>query len=137
MKEKLKGEKESKDSKMLTRNGRERSEGDEDKTLVKDIIRDTLLGHEYARFLALFPLTARVSTQEESTLDLLRRCGGLDGFVNSVKKLQRRAISSKRLKEECDTHDLKRHCSIVFQFLMKMSRIIEIVAACNIVFVLT
>ncbi|XP_022868461.1 uncharacterized protein LOC111387866 isoform X4 [Olea europaea var. sylvestris] len=79
--------------------------------------------------------------------------GGLDGFVNSVKKLQRREICSKRdrafsmsnaqerfrnilLQEEYDTHDPKGHCSMVLPFLTKRSQIIEIVAAHDIVFAL-
>ncbi|KAI3731207.1 hypothetical protein L1987_62392 [Smallanthus sonchifolius] len=79
--------------------------------------------------------------------------GGVDGFVNSVKKLQRREICSKRdrgfrtceaqerfrnirLQEEYDTHDPKGHCSMVLPFLKKRSKIIEIVAACDIVFAL-
>nr|GME13458.1 UDP-N-acetylglucosamine--N-acetylmuramyl-pyrophosphoryl-undecaprenol N-acetylglucosamine transferase like [Ipomoea batatas] len=105
-----------------------------------------------------------------------RRRGGVDGFVNSVKKLQRREISSKLdrafsmkdaqerfprfvsvmatpndpwLKwfkvrpprwldpmEEYDTHDPKEHCAITLPFLKKRSRIIEIVAAHDIVFAL-
>ncbi|XP_062092273.1 uncharacterized protein LOC133798098 isoform X2 [Humulus lupulus] len=81
------------------------------------------------------------------------RVGGVDGFVNSVKKLQRREISSKRdraftmsdaqerfrnirLQEEYDTHDPKGHCSMVLPFLRKRSKIIEIVAARDIVFAL-
>ncbi|CAH1430738.1 unnamed protein product [Lactuca virosa] len=79
--------------------------------------------------------------------------GGVDGFVNSVKKLQRREICSKRdrafrmcdaqerfrnirLQEEYDTHDPKGHCSMVLPFLKKRSKIIEIVAARDIVFAL-
>ncbi|KAL0401059.1 UNVERIFIED_CONTAM: hypothetical protein Slati_4135800 [Sesamum latifolium] len=79
--------------------------------------------------------------------------GGLDGFVNSVKKLQRREISSKRdrafsmsdaqerfrnirLQEEYDTHDPKGYCSLSLPFLKKRSKIIEIVAARDIVFAL-
>ncbi|KAG8390197.1 hypothetical protein BUALT_Bualt01G0058500 [Buddleja alternifolia] len=79
--------------------------------------------------------------------------GGLDGFVNSVKKLQRREISSKRdrsfsmsdaqerfrnisLQEEYDTHDPKGYCSMSLPFLKKRSKIIEIVAAHDIVFAL-
>ncbi|XP_019192186.1 PREDICTED: uncharacterized protein LOC109186591 isoform X1 [Ipomoea nil] len=82
-----------------------------------------------------------------------RRRGGVDGFMNSVKKLQRREISSKldrafsmkdaqerfrniRLQEEYDTHDPKEHCAITLPFLKKRSRIIEIVAAHDIVFAL-
>ncbi|TQD96219.1 hypothetical protein C1H46_018128 [Malus baccata] len=81
------------------------------------------------------------------------RIGGVDGFVNSVKKLQRREISSKRdraftmsdaqerfrnirLQEEYDTHDPKGHCAMVLPFLRKRSKIIEIVAARDIVFAL-
>ncbi|KAL8224054.1 hypothetical protein R6Q57_019529 [Mikania cordata] len=79
--------------------------------------------------------------------------GGVDGFVNSVKKLQRREICSKkdrgfrmcdaqerfrniRFQEEYDTHDPKGHCSMVLPFLKKRSKIIEIVAAHDIVFAL-
>ncbi|KAL6509395.1 hypothetical protein OROGR_022705 [Orobanche gracilis] len=95
--------------------------------------------------------------------------GGLDGFVNSVKKLQRREISSKRdrsfsmsdaqerfrnirlqgdiqyllmanrvtvVQEEYDTHDPKGFCSMLLPFLKKRSKIIEIVAARDIVFAL-
>jgi WD40 repeat protein len=79
--------------------------------------------------------------------------GGGDGFVNSVKKLQRREICSKRdrafsmsdaqerfrnirLQEEYDTHDPKGHCALVLPFLKKRSKIIEIVAARDIVFAL-
>nr|GMC96611.1 UDP-N-acetylglucosamine--N-acetylmuramyl-pyrophosphoryl-undecaprenol N-acetylglucosamine transferase like [Ipomoea batatas] len=82
-----------------------------------------------------------------------RTRSGIDGFVNSVKKLQRREISSKRdrafsmsdaqerfrnirLQEEYDTHDPKGHCAMVLPFLKKRSKIIEIVAACDIVFAL-
>lgn len=77
----------------------------------------------------------------------------VDGFVNSVKKLQRREICSKRdrafsmsnaqerfrnmrLMEEYDTHDPKGHCSLVLPFLMKRTKVIEIVAARDIVFAL-
>ncbi|XP_047316157.1 uncharacterized protein LOC124919846 isoform X2 [Impatiens glandulifera] len=76
---------------------------------------------------------------------------GVDGFVNSVKKLQRREICSKRdrafivndaqerfrniqLQEEYDTHDPK---GTVLSFLKKRSKIIEIVASHDIVFALT
>ncbi|KAK9196330.1 hypothetical protein WN943_004458 [Citrus x changshan-huyou] len=76
-----------------------------------------------------------------------------DGFVNSVKKLQRREICSKRdrafsisnaqerfrnmhLVEEYDTHDPKGHCPFVLPFLMKRTKVIEIVAARDIVFAL-
>ncbi|XP_016166649.1 uncharacterized protein LOC107609277 [Arachis ipaensis] len=79
--------------------------------------------------------------------------GGTDGFLNSVKKLQRREISSKRtrgfsmsdaqerfrnirLQEEYDTHDPKGRPSVVLPFLRKRSKIIEIVAARDIVFAL-
>ncbi|KAL7146657.1 hypothetical protein ABFS83_06G056000 [Erythranthe nasuta] len=78
--------------------------------------------------------------------------GGLDGFVNSVKKLQRREISSKRDRsfsmsdaqerfrnirlQEYDTHDPKGYCSMSLPFLKKRSKIIEIVAARDIVFAL-
>ncbi|KAK4746213.1 hypothetical protein SAY87_012525 [Trapa incisa] len=80
-------------------------------------------------------------------------CSGPDGFINSVRKLQRREISSKRdrafsmtdaqerfrnirLQGEYDTHDPKGHCSMVLSFLKKRSKIIEIVAARDIVFAL-
>uniref|UniRef100_A0A1D1Z661 Lissencephaly-1 n=1 Tax=Anthurium amnicola TaxID=1678845 RepID=A0A1D1Z661_9ARAE len=76
-----------------------------------------------------------------------------DGFVNSVKKLQRREICSKRdrsfsvsnaqerfrniqLQEEFDTHDPKGHSFLLLPFLRKRSRIVEIVAARDIVFAL-
>ncbi|XP_039027814.1 uncharacterized protein LOC120161667 [Hibiscus syriacus] len=82
-----------------------------------------------------------------------KKRGRADGFVNSVKKLQRREICSKRhrafsitdaqerfrnirLQEEYDTHDPKGHCSMVLSFLRKRSKIIEIVAARDIVFAL-
>ncbi|CAI9091932.1 OLC1v1027053C1 [Oldenlandia corymbosa var. corymbosa] len=82
-----------------------------------------------------------------------KRPRGLDGFVNSVKKLQRREISSRRdrafsmsdaqerfrnirLQEEYDTHDPKGHTAVVLPFLRKRSKIIEIVAARDIVFAL-
>nr|XP_043613291.1 uncharacterized protein LOC122585237 [Erigeron canadensis] len=82
-----------------------------------------------------------------------KRARGSDGFMNSVKKLQRREICSKRdrsfricdaqerfrnilLQEEYDTHDPKGQCSMVLPFLKKRSRIIEIVAARDIVFAL-
>ncbi|WCJ27896.1 Transducin/WD40 repeat-like superfamily protein [Euphorbia peplus] len=75
------------------------------------------------------------------------------GFVNTVKKLQRREISSRRdrafsmsnaqerfrnmrLREEYDTHDPKGHCQVVLPFLMKRTKVIEIVAARDIVFAL-
>ncbi|CAH2058803.1 unnamed protein product [Thlaspi arvense] len=76
-----------------------------------------------------------------------------DGFINSVKKLQRREISSRmdrgfsistaqerfrnmRLVEQYDTHDPKGHCSVALPFLMKRTKVIEIVAARDIVFTL-
>ncbi|KAL3650370.1 hypothetical protein CASFOL_006773 [Castilleja foliolosa] len=79
--------------------------------------------------------------------------GGLDGIVNSVRKLQRREISSKRdrsftmsdaqerfrnirLQEEYDTHDPKGFCPLSLPFLKKRSKVIEIVAARDIVFAL-
>ncbi|XP_073016480.1 uncharacterized protein [Primulina eburnea] len=79
--------------------------------------------------------------------------GGFDVLVNSVRKLQRREISSKRdrgfsmsdaqerfrhirLQEEYDTHDPKGYCSLMLPFLKKRSKIIEIVAARDIVFAL-
>ncbi|KAL8154365.1 hypothetical protein V2J09_012125 [Rumex salicifolius] len=82
-----------------------------------------------------------------------RRPREIDGFVNSVKKLQRREICSKRdrafsmsnaqerfrnicLQEEYDTHDPKGHCFTVLPFLRKRSKIIEIVAAHDIIFAL-
>ncbi|KAJ6699327.1 hypothetical protein OIU79_012564 [Salix purpurea] len=82
-----------------------------------------------------------------------KKRGRSDGFLNSVKKLQRREISSKpdrsfsitnaqerfrnmRLMEEYDTHDLKGHCSVVLPFLMKRTKVIEIVAAQDIIFAL-
>ncbi|MBA0808751.1 hypothetical protein Gohar_024463 [Gossypium harknessii] len=82
-----------------------------------------------------------------------KKRGRPDAFVNSVKKLQRREICSKphrafsvtdaqerfrniRLQEEYDTHDPKGHCSMVLPFLRKRSKIIEIVAAQDIVFAL-
>ncbi|XP_015575785.2 uncharacterized protein LOC8276642 isoform X2 [Ricinus communis] len=83
-----------------------------------------------------------------------RGIGGIDNkFVNSVNKLHRREICSKRhraftvtdaqdrfrnirLQEEYDTHDPKGHCSMVLPFLRKRSKIIEIVAARDIVFAL-
>ncbi|KAM5560783.1 hypothetical protein ABKV19_021765 [Rosa sericea] len=81
-----------------------------------------------------------------------KRAAG-DGFVNSVKKLQRREICSKRdrafgmsnaqerfrnmhLMEEYDTHDPKGHLSPKLPFLMKRTKVIEIVAARDIVFAL-
>ncbi|XP_008804634.1 uncharacterized protein LOC103717871 [Phoenix dactylifera] len=83
---------------------------------------------------------------------LARKRPRADGFVNSVKKLQRREISSKRdrafsmsnaqerfrniqLQEEFDTHDPKELWSQL-PFLRKRSKIIEIVAARDIVFAL-
>ncbi|KAK6121740.1 hypothetical protein DH2020_044517 [Rehmannia glutinosa] len=97
--------------------------------------------------------------------------GGLDGSINSVKKLLRREISSKRDRgfsmsdaqerfrnirlqepvsalrhflnrnrfssiEEYDTHDPKGYCPLSLPFLKKRSKIIEIVAARDIVFAL-
>ncbi|OIW15311.1 hypothetical protein TanjilG_10751 [Lupinus angustifolius] len=79
--------------------------------------------------------------------------GGVDGFVNSVKKLQRREICSKRdrgfsmsdaqerfrnirLQEEYDTHDPKDPSAAVLPFLGKRSMIVEIVATQDIVFAL-
>ncbi|KAL4190107.1 hypothetical protein AMTRI_Chr08g168770 [Amborella trichopoda] len=73
--------------------------------------------------------------------------------VNSVKKLQRREITSKgnrafsmsssqerfryiHLQEEFDTHDPKEHWFMELHFLKKRSKIIEIVAARDIVFAL-
>ncbi|KDP21823.1 hypothetical protein JCGZ_00610 [Jatropha curcas] len=84
---------------------------------------------------------------------LARKRPRSNGFVNTVKKLQRREISSKRdrafsmsnaqerfrnmrLMEEYDTHDPKGHCSVVLPFLMKRTKVIEIVAARDIVFAL-
>ncbi|KAJ6922716.1 hypothetical protein NC652_016383 [Populus alba x Populus x berolinensis] len=82
-----------------------------------------------------------------------KKRGRSDGFLNSVKKLQRREISSKpdrsfsitnaqerfrnmRLMEEYDTHDPKGHCSVVLPFLMKRTKVIEIIAAQDIIFAL-
>ncbi|KAK1409243.1 hypothetical protein QVD17_35769 [Tagetes erecta] len=82
-----------------------------------------------------------------------QRGGGGDGFVNSVKKIQKREICSKKgrafrlcdvqerfrniwLQEEYDTHDPKGHSSTVLPFLKKRSKIIEIVAAHGTVFAL-
>ncbi|KAF5750705.1 hypothetical protein HS088_TW03G01044 [Tripterygium wilfordii] len=76
-----------------------------------------------------------------------------DVIMNSVKKLQRREISSKRdraftvsnaqerfrnmrMMVEYDTHDPKGHCSVVLPFLVKRTKVIEIVAARDIVFAL-
>lgn len=81
------------------------------------------------------------------------RGGAGDGFINSVRKLQRREISTKsvrgfsitdaqerfrniRLQEEYDTYDPKGPSSVVLPFLRKRSKIIEIVAAQDIVFAL-
>ncbi|KAI7749314.1 hypothetical protein M8C21_023649 [Ambrosia artemisiifolia] len=79
---------------------------------------------------------------------------GVDGFVNSVKKIQRREICSKRgrrafrvcdvherfrnirLQGEYDTHDPKGHGFTVLPFLKRRSKIIEIVAAHDTVFAL-
>ncbi|KAE9587290.1 putative transcription factor WD40-like family [Lupinus albus] len=80
--------------------------------------------------------------------------GGVGGFVNSVKKLQRREISSKRdrgfsmsnaqerfrnfrLQEEYDTHDPKDPSALELPCLRKRSKITEIVATQDIVFALT
>ncbi|XP_021297849.1 uncharacterized protein LOC110426859 isoform X2 [Herrania umbratica] len=75
----------------------------------------------------------------------------LDGYVNTFSKLLRREISSKpcfsisnahekfrnmRLVEEYDSHDPKGHCPVALPFLMKRTKVIEIVAACDIVFAL-
>ncbi|KAK1264928.1 hypothetical protein QJS04_geneDACA016950 [Acorus gramineus] len=77
----------------------------------------------------------------------------VEGFVNSVRKLQRREICSKRdrafsmsnaqerfrniqLQEEFDTHDSKGDCILNLPFLKRRSKIIEIVAARDIVFAL-
>ncbi|EFH57864.1 hypothetical protein ARALYDRAFT_903098 [Arabidopsis lyrata subsp. lyrata] len=77
-----------------------------------------------------------------------------DGIVNSVKKLQRREISSRmdrafsistaqerfrnmRLVEQYDTHDPKGYCLVSLPNLLKRSKVIEIVAARDIVFALT
>ncbi|KMZ57717.1 Transducin/WD40 repeat-like superfamily protein [Zostera marina] len=76
-----------------------------------------------------------------------------DGFVNSVRKLMRREICSKRdrafsmsnaqerfanidLQDEYDTHDPKGHSFSQLPFLRKRSKIIEIVAAHDIIFAL-
>ncbi|KMZ60913.1 Transducin/WD40 repeat-like superfamily protein [Zostera marina] len=78
---------------------------------------------------------------------------GRDGFLNSVKKLQRRETCSKKdrsfstsssqerfrhivLQKEYDTHDPKGHSSLQLPFLQKRSKIVEIVSACGIVFAL-
>ncbi|XP_019187965.1 PREDICTED: uncharacterized protein LOC109182290 isoform X2 [Ipomoea nil] len=86
-----------------------------------------------------------------------RRGGGGapdNGLLNSVRKLQRREISSHRdaafvltnahekfrnmrLTEEYDTHNPEGHCSLVIPFLMKRTKVVEIVAARDIVFSLT
>ncbi|KAL8192829.1 hypothetical protein R6Q57_027277 [Mikania cordata] len=80
--------------------------------------------------------------------------GGVDGFVNNVKKIQRREICSKRgrafntcdvqekfrnfrLQEEYDTIDPKGHCSTALPFLKRRSKIIEIVAAHDTIFALS
>ncbi|XP_061339209.1 uncharacterized protein LOC133285906 [Gastrolobium bilobum] len=82
-----------------------------------------------------------------------RRGGIFGGFINSVKKLQRREISSKshrgfslteaqerfrniRLQEEYDSLDPKGPSAVVLPFLRKRSKIIEIVASRDIVFAL-
>lgn len=82
-----------------------------------------------------------------------RRRAGADGLMGTVKKLQRREISSKpdrafsmkdaperfshiSLQEEYDTHDPKEYCANTLPFLKRRTRIIEIVAAHNIVFAL-
>ncbi|CAN0880054.1 hypothetical protein LINGRAHAP2_LOCUS13437 [Linum grandiflorum] len=84
---------------------------------------------------------------------LARKRPRVEGLLNTVKKLHRREISSKRdraftmsnaqerfrnmrLMEEYDTHDPKGHCSVVLPFLMKRTKVIEIVAARDIVFAL-
>ncbi|CAA6654555.1 unnamed protein product [Spirodela intermedia] len=76
-----------------------------------------------------------------------------DGFLNSVKKLHRREICSKRdrsfsmsnaqerfrniqLQGELDTHDPKGRRSLQLPFLRKRSRIVEIVAVQGIIFAL-
>ncbi|KAJ0661748.1 putative transcription factor WD40-like family [Helianthus annuus] len=78
---------------------------------------------------------------------------GVDGFVNTVKKIQRREICSKRgrafrvcdvqerfrnirLQEEYDSHDPKGHQNTVLPFLKRRSKIIEIVAAHDTIFAL-
>ncbi|CAI0408190.1 unnamed protein product [Linum tenue] len=84
---------------------------------------------------------------------LARKRPRVEGLLNTVKKLHRREISSKRdraftmsnaqerfrnmrLMDEYDTHDPKGHCSVVLPFLMKRTKVIEIVAARDIVFAL-
>ncbi|XVF84125.1 hypothetical protein PTKIN_Ptkin17bG0000800 [Pterospermum kingtungense] len=72
-------------------------------------------------------------------------------YVNTFNKLLKREISSKpcfsisnahekfrnmRLEEEYDTRDPKGHCSVALPVLMKRTKIIEIVAAHDIVFAL-
>ncbi|XVF29762.1 hypothetical protein REPUB_Repub15cG0150100 [Reevesia pubescens] len=74
-----------------------------------------------------------------------------DAYVNTFNKLLRREISSKpcfavsnahekfrnmRLVEEYDTHDPKGHYPVALPFLMKRMKVIEIVAAHDIVFAL-
>ncbi|XP_022761334.1 uncharacterized protein LOC111307583 isoform X2 [Durio zibethinus] len=74
-----------------------------------------------------------------------------DAYVNTFNKLLRREISSKpcfsisnahekfrnmRLMEEYDMHDSKGHCPVALPFLMKRMKVIEIVAARDIVFAL-
>ncbi|CAM8970727.1 unnamed protein product [Rhodiola kirilowii] len=77
----------------------------------------------------------------------------VDKLVNSVKKLQRREIDSKlakdfsmrnapemfrniRLMEEYDIHEPKGDCAMVLPFLMNRTKVTEIAAARDIVFVL-
>ncbi|XWS35452.1 hypothetical protein CRYUN_Cryun21dG0127200 [Craigia yunnanensis] len=74
-----------------------------------------------------------------------------DAYVNTFNKLLRREISSKpcfsisnahekfrnmSLVEEYDTYDPKGHCPVALPFLMKRTKVIEIVAARDIVFAL-
>ncbi|KAM1131388.1 hypothetical protein EV1_045564 [Malus domestica] len=82
-----------------------------------------------------------------------KKKGGSDGFLNSMEKLQRCEIYSKRdrafrmsnsqerfcsvhLVEEYDTHDPKGHSLAILPFLMKRTKVIETVAAHDIVFTL-
>lgn len=75
----------------------------------------------------------------------------LDAYASTFSKLIRREICSKpcfsisnahekfrnmRLVEEYGTHDPKGHCPVAMPFLMKRTKVIEIVAARDIVFAL-
>ncbi|XP_060203181.1 uncharacterized protein LOC132631586 [Lycium barbarum] len=76
-----------------------------------------------------------------------------NGLLNSVNKLQRREISSRKdrcfalanshekfrnmcLTEEYDTHEPRGHFPLAFPFLMTRAKVVEIVAARDIVFAL-